>query len=94
LNDTHTIPVKGGMKCFPLKFLYIEGEAGASFITDKNSLGYDKSGVFVYAPQAGVLLNVGGKNHIDAGFKFEGNSKFYDGGKTNNFFSPEGCLRL
>jgi hypothetical protein len=86
-SDIRMIPVKGGLKYFPLKFLYIQGEAGASFITNKNSLGYDKSAVFVYAPQIGVLLNVGGKNYIDAGVRFEGDSKFYDGGKTNNFFA-------
>lgn len=87
LNDLHMIPVKAGLKYFPLKFLYIQGEAGASFITNKSDLGLNKSAVFVYAPQAGVLLNVGGKNYIDAGFRFEGNSKFYDGGKTNNFLA-------
>src|SRR5476651_1623185 len=31
LSDIHTIPVKGGLKYFPVKFLYIQGEAGASF---------------------------------------------------------------
>jgi hypothetical protein len=87
LNDIHMIPVKGGLKYFPLKYLYIQGEAGASFITNKNDLGFSKSAVFVYAPQAGVLFNVGGKNYIDAGVRFEGNSKFYDGGKTNNFLA-------
>jgi hypothetical protein len=87
LNDIHMIPVKGGLKYFPLTFLYVQGEAGASFITNKKSLGYDKSAVFVYAPQVGVLLNVGGKNYVDAGFRFEGNTKFYDGGKTNNFLA-------
>jgi hypothetical protein len=74
LNDIHMIPVKGGLKYFPLTFLYVQGEAGASFITNKKSLGYDKSAVF-------------GKNYVDAGFRFEGNTKFYDGGKTNNFLA-------
>jgi hypothetical protein len=86
-SDIHMIPVKGGLKYFPVKFLYIQGEAGASFITNKNDLGFNKSAVFVYAPQVGVLLNVGGKNYIDAGVRFEGNTKFYDGGNTNNFFA-------
>lgn len=85
LNDIHLIPVKAGLKYFPVKCLYIQGEAGASFLTNQGEIGANKSAVFVYAPQVGVLLNVGGGNYIDAGFRFEGDAKFYDGGKTNNF---------
>ncbi len=84
-NDLHLIPVKAGLKYFPVRYFYIQGEAGASFLTNKSSIGTDKSAVFVYAPQIGVLLNIGGNNYIDAGFRFEGNTKFYDQGKTNNF---------
>jgi hypothetical protein len=84
-KNIELIPVKAGLKYFPVSFIYVQGEAGASFITNKNSLGVNKSATFVYAPQAGVLLNVGGKNYIDAGFRFQSNSKLYDGGKTNNF---------
>jgi hypothetical protein len=86
-NDLNMIPVKGGLKYFPVRWLYLQGEAGASFITNKNSIGIDKSAVFVYAPQAGVLVNAGGKNYLDVGFRFEGNAKFYDSGKTNNFLA-------
>lgn len=84
-NDLHLIPVKAGLKYFPVKCFYVQGEAGATFLTNKASIGGDKSAVFVYAPQIGVLLNIGGNNYIDAGFRFEGNTKFYDQGKTNNF---------
>ena len=87
IPDIHLIPVKAGLKYFLIKQVYIQGEAGVSFLTDKNSLGTDKSAVFVYAPQAGILLNVGGKNYIDAGFRFESNQKFYEGGNTSNLFA-------
>jgi len=87
MDDIHMIPVKGGLKYFPLKSFYVQGEAGASFITNRNSLGFNNSAVFVYAPQVGTLLNVGSNNYIDAGVRFEGNTKFYDGGSTNNFLS-------
>jgi hypothetical protein len=86
-NDLHLIPVKAGLKYFPVSGFYIEGEAGAAFLTNKNNIGADKSAVFVYAPQAGVLLNIGGKNYIDAGIRFESNQKFYDNGTTSNFFA-------
>jgi len=84
-DDLHLIPVKAGLKYFPVKCFYVQGEAGASFLTNKKGIGADKSAAFVYAPQVGALFNTGGKNYIDAGFRFEGNTKFYNGGKTKNF---------
>jgi hypothetical protein len=87
LNDLHLIPVKAGLKYFPLNNFYLQGEAGAAFLTNKNNIGANKTAAFVYAPQVGVLINVGGKNYIDAGFRFESNQKFYDNGGTSNFFA-------
>jgi hypothetical protein len=87
LNDLHLIPVKAGLKYFPVTNFYVQGEAGTAFLLNKNNAGADKSAAFVYAPQLGVLLNVGGKNYIDAGFRFESNLKFYDGGSASNFFA-------
>jgi len=84
-DDLHLIPVKAGLKYFPIPFLYVQGEAGASFLTNKQSIGTGKSAVFVYAPQLGALFNTSGKNYIDAGVRFEGNAKLHDGGKANNF---------
>ena len=87
LNDINLIPVKAGLKYFPVKWCYIQGEAGASFLANRDQIGANNSAAFVYAPQVGVLLNIGGRNYIDAGFRFEGNSKFYDSGTTNNFLA-------
>lgn len=83
--DLHLIPVKAGLKYFPVKNFYVQGEAGATFISNKSDIGASKSAVFVYAPQVGVLFNVGGKNNIDAGIRYENNSKFYDAGSSNGF---------
>ena len=87
IPDIHLIPVKAGLKYFIIKQVYIQGEAGVSFLINKRDLGADNTAVFVYAPQAGVLLNVGGKNYIDAGFRFESNQKFFNGGNTANFLA-------
>ncbi|MDB4921542.1 hypothetical protein [Mucilaginibacter sp.] len=83
--DIQLIPVKAGLKYFLVKNIYVQGEAGAAFIANKSDLGVSKSAVFVYAPQAGVLFNVGGKNYIDAGVRYESNGDFYTNGNTSNF---------
>lgn len=78
--DIQLIPVKLGLKYFVIPNVYIQGEAGASFVTNKTNLGYTKSAAFIYEPQIGVLFNVGGKNSIDAGVNYQNNSQFYDNG--------------
>jgi hypothetical protein len=86
-KDLQMIPVKAGLKFFPVHAFYIQGEAGASFLTNKKDVGATKSTTFVYAPQIGYLIPLGGKNAIDAGIRWESNTKFVDGGSTNNFFA-------
>jgi len=85
-SDLSLVPVKAGLKYFPVKNFYLQGEAGASFLTNKGDVGATKSTTFIYAPQVGYQFPVGEKNYIDAGVRFEGNTKFYDDGKSNNFF--------
>jgi hypothetical protein len=85
-TDISLIPVKVGLKYFPVENFYIQGEAGASFIANKEKIGATESTAFTYAPQIGVLFPVGNKNYIDAGIRYESNTKFYTNGNTNNFF--------
>ncbi|MGI4020672.1 MAG: outer membrane beta-barrel protein [Janthinobacterium lividum] len=84
--DISLIPVKVGLKYFPVENFYVQGEAGASFITNKNKIGSTESAAFTYAPQIGVQFPVGNKNYIDAGIRYESNTKFYTNGNNNNFF--------
>jgi hypothetical protein len=86
VNDISLIPVKAGLKYFPVENFYIQGEAGASFIANKDKIGATESTAFTYAPQIGVLFPVGNKNYIDAGIRYESNTKFYTNGNSNNFF--------
>ena len=85
-NNINLIPVKLGLKYFPAENFYLQGEAGASFIANKNKSGATESTAFTYAPQIGVQFPVGNKNYIDAGIRFESNTKFYTNGNNNNFF--------
>ena len=70
------LPVKAGLKFFPVNHFYIQGEAGAAFALNKNTLGFDNSAAFIYAPQIGYQFPLGGKNFIDAGVRYEGSTKF------------------
>lgn len=84
-TDIKLIPVKAGLKFFPVDNFYVQGEAGASFLTNKDDLHATNSTLFTYAPQVGVLFPVGAKNYVDAGVRFEGNSALVDNGKSLNF---------
>ncbi|MFC3562873.1 hypothetical protein [Pedobacter jamesrossensis] len=84
IPDIHLIPVKAGLKYFPVDNLYLQGEAGVSFLLNQNTSN-SKTASFVYAPQIGYLIPLGGKSSIDAGVRFEGNSKFYDNGSNSNY---------
>lgn len=85
-NDYQLIPVKAGLKYFPVSKLnlYVQGQAGVTFITNSTTPFNNKSAAFVYSPQIGYLIPLGKGNYLDAGVKFEGNSKFVDGGESSN----------
>ena len=57
------IPVKAGIKIFPVARFYISGEVGAAFGTDEG-----QGTALVYAPGIGVGTNTG----IDLGLRYEG----------------------
>ena len=71
------LPVKAGLKYFPVSHFYVQGEAGAAFLLNKSDLaGDDKSAAFLYAPQIGYQFPLGGKSYLDAGIRYEGTTKF------------------
>jgi hypothetical protein len=81
------LPVKAGLKFFPVANFYIQGEAGAAFLLNKSDFFNDKSVAFVYAPQIGVQFPVSASgNFIDAGIRYEGTTKYssaFDNSKVN-----------
>ena len=83
--DDHLLPAKAGLKFFPVKFLYVQGEAGAIFALNKQDAGYTKTAVFAYTPSVGVLLPLGSSSFLDAGLIYKGSTKFndYDSSKEN-----------
>ncbi|RZJ23656.1 MAG: hypothetical protein EON51_01905 [Acinetobacter sp.] len=83
-SDIHLIPVKVGLKYFPAPNLYLQGEAGASFLLDHKTYA-DHSIAFVYAPQIGYTIPLAGKSGLDVGLRYEVNSKFYEGGNSHSY---------
>ncbi len=57
------IPVKAGLKIFPVQRFYFSGEVGAGFPTRDGS-----KTAFIYAPGIGIGTNTG----IDIGLRYEG----------------------
>jgi hypothetical protein len=70
------LPVKAGLKFFPVSNFYIQGEAGAAFALNKSNVGFTNSAAFIYAPQIGYQFQLGGGNFIDAGVRYEASTKF------------------
>jgi hypothetical protein len=76
--DDHLIPVKAGLKYFPVGIIYVQGEAGALFSLNKKDAGYTKSTAFLYTPTIGVMLPLRSGSFIDASVQYEGSTKFND----------------
>lgn len=77
--DFHLIPVKAGLKFFPVENFYVQGEAGAAFLLNKSDVGANKSTAFVYAPQIGIQFPVSAGSFIDAGVRYEATTKYASG---------------
>jgi hypothetical protein len=87
-TNIQLLPVKAGLKYFPVGKFYVQAEAGAAFALNKSDLDYNKTAAFVYAPQVGYQFQLGGKNYIDAGVRYEASTKFnsdVDDSKVNFF---------
>lgn len=75
-TDIQLLPVKAGLKFFPVNNFYIQGEAGAAFALNKADVGFDKGTAFIYAPQIGIQFPISGKSYLDAGVRYEASTKF------------------
>jgi len=82
-TDIQLLPVKAGLKFFPVSNFYIQGEAGAGFALNKADVGFTNAAAFIYAPQIGYQFHVGGSSVIDAGVRYEGSTK-YNSAVTNS----------
>ncbi|BFG71193.1 hypothetical protein KACHI17_20740 [Sediminibacterium sp. KACHI17] len=85
-GDISMIPVKAGLKFMPVNFFYIQAEAGTSFVTNAKDIDADRSVLFTYAPQTGFLIPLGKGNFIDAGIRYESNSRLYKSSSRPDFW--------
>lgn len=86
--DINLLPVKAGLKFFPLKQFYVQADAGAAFVLNKDEVGYRRTAAFIYSPEIGVQLPLCGKSFIEASALYEASTKFTDGVDNSkvNFF--------
>lgn len=83
-RNLQLIPLKAGLKYFFIdNLVYVQGQAGATFLGNKTDVGADKSAAFVYTPQVGVLVKLAPKNYLDAGVYFQQTQSFWNGGSGN-----------
>jgi len=78
-TNIQLLPVKAGLKFFPVGGFYIQGEAGAAFALNKTDVGFNKSAAFIWAPQVGYQFQLSGKNYIDAGVRYQASTDFVSG---------------
>lgn len=84
-RDLELMPLRAGLKYFPVGNFYIQGQAGASFVFKRQQSGYDRSVIFSYVPQMGYQFPIG-SNFIDAGLRWEGNAGYKKSAAFNNTF--------
>ena len=75
VQNIELLPVKAGLKYFIAGNFYVQGEAGAAFVLDKTKIDANNSAAFIYAPHLGYQFQLGGKNYIDAGVRYEASTK-------------------
>lgn len=78
-NGLQLLPVKAGLKYFPVSIFYLQAEAGVAFLLNKSKTDFDKTTAFIYAPQAGVQFKIGRNQWIDGGLRYEHSSRFESG---------------
>ena len=82
-TNIQLLPVKAGLKFFPVGGFYIQGEAGAAFALNKTDVGFNKSAAFIWAPQVGYQFQLSGKNYIDAGVRYQASTDFVSGNNNS-----------
>ena len=84
--DMRLIPAKVGLQYFPVGRLYVQGEAGASFLTNQSSFDGAKTTAFTVAPQVGYLIPLGKAGSLDAGIRYENISRLSSRIGASRFF--------
>ena len=69
ITNYHYFPVKGGLRYYlpkSLKFVYVEGEAGKSFVANSPA-----PSSFIYSGGAGLIVPLGGRSSFDLSALYE-----------------------
>lgn len=79
------IPVKVGLKFFPVANLYVQGDAGVSLLTNKADFIKGNTVAFTFSPQIGYLFELGSNSNIDVSSNYQNTGKQYDQGATTDY---------
>ena len=74
--DAQFLPVKAGLKYYVFSIVYVQADAGVSFVLNKDKQKYSRSAAFIYAPQAGISLPVTARNNLDIAVAYDRSSEF------------------
>ena len=78
-RNLQLIPVKAGLKYYVLSnLLYVQGQAGVTFLGNKSDAFADRSSGFTWSPQLGTSLKLTRTTYIDAGFYFEQTHSYWN----------------
>jgi hypothetical protein len=83
-----TVPLKLGVKWFIAKKLYLQGEAGETFLANKTALYATNNYAFTWSPQFGLVMPLKKRRtYIDTGLRYEQVSSFYHDGSSSSFWA-------
>ncbi len=83
--DVKRIPVKAGLKFFPVNNLYVQADAGVSVLTNKGPFNDGKFASFMYSPKIGYWLQLGGRSNLDISARYEQTTRTFSSGSSLNY---------
>lgn len=86
LKNPKILPLKVGLKFFPVEQIYLQADLGASFVLNKTHASFDRTAVLVFSNELGYRVAIPGGNVAEAGLVFHRNAAFIADGSSHSFF--------
>lgn len=86
LKNPKILPLKVGVKFFPVEQFYLQADLGASLVLNKMFASFDRTAVLVFSNELGYRISIPGGNVAEAGLVFHRNAAFNVNGSSHSFF--------